>query len=138
MADVFSQAKRSQVMALIRSHNTKPELAVRRTLHQLGYRFRLRDKGLPGRPDIVLKKHRLVTEVKGCFWHSHRCLKGRLPVNNHSYWSTKLARNRRRDRQKARLWRSMGWRVAAIWECDVRRSTPEDLSVRLEKLFCRH
>jgi DNA mismatch endonuclease Vsr len=135
MADVFTQAKRSQVMALIRSQDTKPELAVRSSLHRLGYRFRLHDRRLPGRPDIVLKRHRLIIEVKGCFWHSHRCLKGRLPVGNSAYWSAKLARNQQRDRWKARLWRASGWRVATIWECDIRRMTPERLALRLNRLF---
>jgi DNA mismatch endonuclease (patch repair protein) len=135
MADVFTPEKRSQVMARIRSQDTKPELAVRRSLHRLGYRFRLHDRCLPGRPDIVLKKHRLLIEVKGCFWHSHRCLKGRLPVGNHAYWAAKLERNKQRDRHKAKLWRALGWRVATVWECDVRRLTPEALARRLSRLF---
>ena len=131
MADVFTPAKRSQVMARIRSQDTKPELAVRRSLHRLGYRFRLHDPRLPGRPDIVLKKHRLMIEVKGCFWHSHRCLKGRLPVGNPPIGRLSWSATKQRDRQKARLWRALGWRVATVWECDVRRLTPEDLARRL-------
>ncbi|HTT77492.1 MAG TPA: DNA mismatch endonuclease Vsr [Candidatus Binataceae bacterium] len=135
MPDVFTKAKRSEVMALIRAKNTKPELTVRRALHRLGYRFRLHDPRLPGRPDIVLKKHRLIIEVKGCFWHSHRCLKGRLPVDNHAYWSAKLERNLQRDRRKARLWRALGWRVASVWECDVRRLPADRLELRLSRLL---
>jgi DNA mismatch endonuclease, patch repair protein len=135
MADVFTQAKRSQVMALIRAKDTKPELAVRRVLHRLGYRFRLHDASLPGRPDIVLRKHRLIIEVKGCFWHSHRCLKGRIPVGNRDYWLLKLAGNLRRDREKARRLRAMGWQVRTIWECEVRRQTPERLAICLQKFF---
>jgi DNA mismatch endonuclease Vsr len=75
--DVFT--KRSQVMSLIRAKDTKPEIAVRRGLHALGYRFRLHDPALPGHPDIVLRKHRTIIEVRGCFWHSHKCLRGRIP-----------------------------------------------------------
>ncbi|MGA2409701.1 MAG: DNA mismatch endonuclease Vsr [Candidatus Binataceae bacterium] len=135
MPDVFTQAKRSQVMALIRAKDTKPELAVRRALHGLGYRFRLHDARLPGRPDIVLRKHQLIIEVKGCFWHSHRCLKGRIPVGNRDYWLPKLAGNQRRDREKARRLRAMGWRVKTVWECEVRRQTPEGLATRLQKFF---
>ncbi|HUN59766.1 MAG TPA: very short patch repair endonuclease [Candidatus Binataceae bacterium] len=122
-------------MARIRAKDTKSELAVRRALYQLGYRFRLHDPHLPGRPDIVLKKHRLIIEVKGCFWHSHRCLKGRLPVDNSAYWSPKLANNVRRDRLKSRRWRVLGWHVATIWECDVRRLPPDRLALRLKRLF---
>jgi len=135
MADVFTPQKRSQVMARIRSRHTQPELAVRRVLHRLGYRFRLHDASLPGRPDIVLSKHRLIIEVKGCFWHHHRCLKGRIPAGNRDYWVAKLAGNQRRDRQKARRLRALGWRVKTIWECEIRRQTPERLATRLQKFF---
>jgi DNA mismatch endonuclease (patch repair protein) len=137
MPDVFTKAKRSEVMARIRAKDTKPELAVRSALHRLGYRFRLHDSRLPGRPEIVLKKHHLIIEVKGCFWHSHRCLRGRLPVENSAYWSAKLANNARRDRVKTRRWRALGWRVATVWECDVRRLPPDRLAFRLSRLFGR-
>ncbi len=135
--DVFTAEKRSLVMSLIRSRDTKPEIAVRRALHALGYRFRLHDKTLPGRPDIVLRRYRLIVEVKGCFWHSHRCLKGRIPHGNRSYWAPKLAANQVRGRRNARRLRAMGWRVATIWECHVRRWTPDQLSSRLLQLLKR-
>ncbi len=122
-------------MALIRAKDTQPEIAVRRALHQLGYRFRLHDARLPGRPDIVLKKHRLVVEVKGCFWHGHRCLKGRVPVGNRAYWSQKINGNKIRERRNARRLRAMGWRVKVVWECDVRRWTREQLAARLRGLL---
>ena len=137
MPDVFTAAKRSEVMALIRAKNTKPEIAVRQTLHQLGYRFRLHDPRLPGHPDIVLSKHRMIIEVKGCFWHGHRCLKGRVPGGNRRYWLKKISGNKIRDRQNVRRLRAMGWRVAAIWECKVRRRTREQIAARLRKLLAR-
>jgi DNA mismatch endonuclease (patch repair protein) len=131
--DVFSEAKRSEVMARIRSKDTTPELAVRRALHALGYRFRLHDRSLPGRPDIVMRKHGTIVEVKGCFWHGHRCLKGRMPGTNRSYWAPKLTSNKERDRRNARRLRTLGWRVVTIWECDVRRWAPEQLATQLKR-----
>lgn len=122
-------------MARIRSKDTKPELAVRRALHGLGYRFRLHDPRLPGRPDIVLSRHRLIIEVKGCFWHGHRCLKGRMPVGNRAYWAQKIGGNKIRERRNARRLRAMGWRVKAIWECEVRRRSNDQLAAKLRKLF---
>src|SRR5712691_2956030 len=131
--DVFTAEKRSQIMSRIRAKDTKPEIAVRRALHALGFRFRLHDHSLPGRPDIVLRKHREIIQVKGCFWHSHSCLKGRIPYGNRAYWTPKLKANKIRDRQNARRLRSMGWRVGTIWECDVKRWTPDGLTTRLLK-----
>ncbi len=122
-------------MSLIRAKDTKPEIAVRRALHALGYRFRLHDHTLPGRPDIVLRKHRVIIQVKGCFWHSHRCLRGRIPCGNRAYWASKLAANKIRDRKTARQLRNMGWQVRTIWECDVRRCAPDRLAARLMSLL---
>ncbi|MFI5350877.1 MAG: very short patch repair endonuclease [Elusimicrobiota bacterium] len=131
MADVFTAAKRSEVMALIRSKNTKPEIVVRHTLHALGLRFRLHVPELPGRPDIVIKKLMLIVHVKGCFWHGHRCLKGRMPVGNRPYWREKLTGNKARDKRNDRRLRAMGWTVKTVWECRVRSSSPEELAIAL-------
>jgi DNA mismatch endonuclease, patch repair protein len=133
MADTFSRALRSQVMARIRGKDTQPELAVRRVLHRLGYRFRLHVMSLPGRPDIVLPKHRTIIQVQGCFWHAHFCKGGRIPPGK--YWRAKLARNKVRDRRNDRHLRALGWRVHTVWECRVRRSTAEDLEHRLKRLL---
>ncbi len=137
MADVFTRAKRSEVMAAIRAKDTKPEIAVRRALHALGYRFRVHSAALPGRPDIVLKKLSLIVQVKGCFWHGHRCLKGRVPGLHRRYWLEKIAGNKERDARNERKLRAMGWSVKTIWECRVRRSSPEGLRARLLKILRR-
>jgi DNA mismatch endonuclease (patch repair protein) len=131
VADTFSRAKRSEVMSRIRGMNTQPELAVRRTLHRLGHRFRLHVMSLPGRPDILLPKHRTVIQVKGCFWHAHFCLGGRIPPGK--YWRAKFARNQLRDRRNERRLRRLGWRVVTVWECRVRRWTPSTLEAQLIK-----
>lgn len=137
MADVFTRAKRSEVMAAIRAKDTKPEIAVRRALHAMGCRFRLHVAVLPGRPDIVLKKLGLIVQVKGCFWHGHHCLKGRVPGLHRRYWLGKIAGNKARDARNERKLRAMGWRVKTIWECRVRSSSPEELAAHIEKMVGR-
>jgi DNA mismatch endonuclease (patch repair protein) len=137
MGDVFSPEKRSQVMAAIRAKNTRPELAVRQALYALGIRYRLHVGTLPGRPDIVIRRLRLAIEVKGCFWHGHRCLRGRVPGTNRPYWSEKIAGNRQRDKRNERALRRTGWRVVTLWECSIRRWPASTLSSRLEAILAR-
>lgn len=105
-------------MALVRGRDTRPELAVRRALSRLGYRYRLHPRGVPGRPDIVLPRLRSVVLVHGCFWHRHRgCSRTRVPKTHVAFWTRKFAENVTRDRSvRARL-ASAGWRSLVIWEC---------------------
>lgn len=137
VADVFTREKRSEVMAGIRSKDTKPEIAVRRALHAMGLRFRLHVPRLPGRPDIVIKKRMAIVQVKGCFWHGHRCLKGRVPGVNRRYWLVKITGNRARDKRNEKRLRVMGWSVKTIWECRVRRTDPEELPALLRVMLKR-
>lgn len=120
-------------MAAIRSTNTRPERRVRSALHAMGFRFRLHRKDLPGRPDIVLPKHRTVIFVHGCFWHCHRCKYGSVvPATRADFWAAKRAGNVARDRKHRARLRREGWRVIVLWECEVR--TLADAHNRLEKL----
>jgi DNA mismatch endonuclease, patch repair protein len=114
---------RSALMSRIRSSNTQPELAVRKLLHALGYRFCLHRRDLPGKPDIVLPRHQLAIFVHGCFWHQHPgCSLASRPKTRQDYWGPKLAGNVSRDAKSQNMLRSLGWRVAVIWECDTRKS----------------
>ncbi len=122
MTDVFSPEKRSAVMAAIRSKNTKPEITVRSALHRLGYRFRLHRNSLPGRPDIVLPRHSVAIQVRGCFWHGHCCADGHIPTSRQEYWIPKLMGNKARDCKNDRKLRAMGWSVIVVWECQIRTS----------------
>lgn len=109
-------------MARIRSRDTKPEKAVRSLLHQMGYRFRVDYRPLPGRPDIAFTARRAAVFVHGCFWHQHSdvgCLDGRRPKSNGSYWNAKLDRTLERDLATHLELASLGWRVLIIWECEV-------------------
>ncbi len=119
--DMLTTAQRSKLMSSIRSKDTRPELAVRRLLHQMGYRFRLHAKGLPGRPDIVLPKWKTVVFVNGCFWHAHSCMRGRRPATNSRFWKRKLSGTTQRDQRNKRALRLLGWDVIIIWECELRR-----------------
>lgn len=112
---------KTEMMRRIQGRNTRPELAVRRVLHALGYRFRLHRADLPGNPDIVLPGRKAVILVHGCFWHQHSCRLGRTPRNNQCYWMPKLAGNAARDRVVCRKLRRLGWRVMTVWECQVKK-----------------
>jgi DNA mismatch endonuclease (patch repair protein) len=120
--DIWSQEKRSQVMARIRSKNTKPELIVRSLIHSMGYRYRLHRKDLPGCPDIVLPKYRAVIFVHGCFWHLHpNCRDGTIPKTQSEKWKAKLEKNVERDKKNLMHLQALGWRTLVLWECDVEK-----------------
>ena len=108
----------SQRMSAIRGKDTGPELAVRRIAHRLGYRFRLHRRDLPGCPDVVFPRLRKVIDVRGCFWHAHRCQRGKRRKVRREYWEAKLARNAARDRRNLRKLRSLAWQVLVVWECE--------------------
>lgn len=134
MADTLSRAARSENMRRIRAKDTVPELAVRRALHHMGLRFRLHATALPGKPDVILRRHNAVVLIHGCFWHQHRqCIDGHVPRTNLAYWQPKLDRNVRRDRRNRRQLAQLGYRVLVIWECEARR--PEVLDRKLRRFF---
>jgi DNA mismatch endonuclease (patch repair protein) len=107
-------------MSAVRTKNTGPELAVRRLLHAAGFRYRLHDVDLPGKPDIVLPAKGKVIFVHGCFWHGHSCAFGRLPKSRLGYWRTKIATNGRRDIANLRRLRRRGWGTIVVWQCELR------------------
>jgi len=114
-------------MSAIRGKNTKPEILVRKGLHVRGFRFRLQDRRLPGRPDIVLPKYGVAIMVNGCFWHGHKgCRYATKPKSNVEFWETKIARNRHRDEVMTAHLEALGWTVITIWECELRTSSQLD------------
>jgi DNA mismatch endonuclease, patch repair protein len=124
-SDKLSKERRNWNMSRIRGKNTSPEVVVRSVLHRLGYRFRLHGKKLPGRPDVVLGRHRAVVFVHGCFWHRHKgCNNCTTPTNNRAFWLAELNGNAARERLHARALRKQGWRVVVVWECETERALP--------------
>lgn len=118
MTDVFNKAKRSDVMSRIHGRATKPEVAVRSRLHDLGIRFRTNVRSLPGSPDIVLPKCRVVIFIHGCFWHRHKgCKRASIPKTRRRFWQDKFAANVARDRRNTLALRRLGWTVITIWGC---------------------
>lgn len=123
MADIVDKETRSRMMSGIRGKDTKPEMMLRRALHARGFRYRLHGKGLPGRPDLILAKHRAVIFVHGCFWHHHKgCRYATTPSTRVEFWQGKFKNNAKRDRAAWDALAAGGWRVATVWECALRTS----------------
>lgn len=136
MADVVTPEVRSRMMAGIRGRNTRPELLLRKALHARGFRYRIADKRLPGSPDIVLPKYRVVIFVHGCFWHRHPgCSKATTPASNTDFWQAKFAANVARDERNLRELHHLGWRTAIVWECAIGRIVPVRLVDDLKRFI---
>ena len=123
MSDTLTPAQRHANMAAIHSASTKPELLLRKSLWRLGFRYRVNDRRLPGKPDIVLPKYRTAIFVHGCFWHGHKdCKNYTIPKTNTDFWTAKIARNQQRDQDTWRQLEAKGWAVIIVWECELNRS----------------
>lgn len=121
MVDIVSVGRRSKMMSRIRGRDTAPELALRRGLHRLGFRFRLHGKGIPGRPDVIFPKLRSAIFVHGCFWHRHEgCKFAYEPKSRTSFWKEKFDSNVARDERQIRELKKLGWRTLVVWECSLR------------------
>ncbi|MGU9814205.1 very short patch repair endonuclease [Pseudomonas sp. LF135] len=133
-ADVITQEQRSQNMSRIKGKNTKPEMIVRSACHDLGLRYRLHRKDLPGTPDLVFPKHRLCLFVHGCFWHRHPgCKYAYTPKSRLDFWLPKLAKNVERDINAQRALEVSGWRVSIIWECQTKNR--DTLRTEIQKMI---
>jgi DNA mismatch endonuclease (patch repair protein) len=120
LADTVTPKVRSRMMASIRGKDTKPEMVLRRGLHALGFRYRLHDRALPGRPDLVFPARRGVIFANGCFWHGHGCNLFRWPGTREEFWREKIGANIERDRAVRERLLGLEWRVADVWECALR------------------
>ena len=149
--DKLSPEQRHKNMAAIGSKDTKPEMIVRRGLWKRGFRYRLNHKGLPGHPDIVLRKYRTCIFVNGCFWHGHhveeKSEKGevksseccKIPKTNREFWVAKIRRNQERDKEEQRKLAKMGWHCITVWECELtpkkREETIESIAFTLNHIW---
>ena len=119
-------------MAGIRSKDTKPELALRRALHATGLRYRVHDRKLPGKPDIVFRRYNAAVFVHGCFWHRHEeCRFASIPATRTEFWEEKFRVNVLRDRRNLQLLLDAGWRVAIIWECHLKKHDPNNVAIEI-------
>lgn len=129
--DIWSKKKRSAVMAKIRSMDTKPEWVVQRYLFSKRYRYRKNVKGLPGTPDIVLRKYGIVIFIHGCFWHGHE-VNGYIPHSNSDYWRRKIERNQQRGEKNKEALKKMGWKTMTIWKCQLKPTVREQTLHEME------
>ena len=118
--DTRTSEKRSEIMSVVRTKNTGPELLVRKLLSAQGYRYRLHRNDMPGRPDIVFPGRCKIVLVHGCFWHGHRCTKGQLPKSRLNYWKPKIAANKKRDARNLVELRRSGWTTLVVWQCELK------------------
>jgi DNA mismatch endonuclease (patch repair protein) len=128
MADIVDSATRSRMMSGIRSKNTKAEIEIRKRLFAFGFRYRLHDSKLPGKPDIILPRYKAVIFFNGCFWHAHECHLFKWPSSRRTFWKKKLTRNKEKDIENNEALKKLGWRTLIIWECSFRSSGKKDWS----------
>lgn len=136
MVDTVTPKRRSEIMSNIRAKGMKPEMAVRRLVHSMGYRYRLHRKDLPGKPDLSFPSRRKVIFIHGCFWHRHAdpaCKISRLPQSNKEYWWPKLERNAVRDSEHVSKLGELGWETLTLWECEIERNI--SLQQRIRKFL---
>jgi len=136
MTDVHSKETRSYNMSQIKGKDTKPELLVRKFLFSEGFRYKLHDKKLPGKPDIVLPKYKTVVFVNGCFWHAHeKCKYFVVPKTRKNWWLNKINRTKRLDKENSQKLRKRGWKVISIFECELKNGNAERTLEKLRKLI---
>lgn len=130
--DKLTPRQRSENMRRIRGKDTSPELAVRRIVHRLGFRYRLHVAALPGKPDLVFPRLNKIIEVRGCFWHRHKgCSDSHIPASRRAYWRPKLEGNVRRDKKNRKMLKAAGWDVLVIWACETERGSNGVLADKL-------
>jgi DNA mismatch endonuclease (patch repair protein) len=133
--DIWSKEKRSECMSKIRSKDTKPELALRKALFARGFRYRVNDKKLLGKPDIVLPKYKTVIFLHGCFWHRHKgCKYAYTPKTNTQFWVDKITSNAERDKVNLQKLTALGWNVLTVWECEIRHEYKHDLTPLIDRI----
>jgi len=127
VTDVVNKQTRSRMMSGIKGKNTKPELIIRKALFKKGFRFKLHDKSLPGKPDLVLPKYDAVIFIHGCFWHQHNCHLFKWPSTRPEFWETKIHRNVEVDKRNYKELKKEGWYILTIWECALKGKTRRSL-----------
>lgn len=136
MPDTVTKKRRSEIMSHIKSKNTSIELMVRQRLHSLGYRYRVNYKQLPGKPDIVFTKKKIVVFIHGCFWHGHDigCRYSHIPQSRQEYWNSKISKTKQRDIEHVKSLTKSGWNIIVIWECEIKSNFDEVINKLISEL----
>jgi DNA mismatch endonuclease (patch repair protein) len=139
LTDIYSTKKRSDIMSKISGIETKPEIIVRKFLFSKGFRYRKNDKRYPGKPDIILPKYKTAIFVHGCFWHGHHCKAGGLPETRKEFWTKKIGDTKQRDKKNKSDLEKIGWKVIAIWDCQINTIIKLDrkLNLVLKKILSK-
>ena len=133
MTDIYTKSKRSQIMSKISDRDSKMEVFIRKALFAKGFRFRKNDTSLPGKPDIVLPRHKTIIFTHGCFWHGHEeCKASKLPESRRDFWEKKIKDNIERDKRNSNLLQRNGWKVITLWQCEL--NTERKRQARLNTL----
>ena len=133
--DIWDKNKRSEVMSKIRSQDTNPELTLRKALFARGFRYRVNDKNLPGKPDIVLPKYKTAIFLHGCFWHRHEgCKYAYTPKTNTKFWVDKITSNIERDKINMQKLTALGWNVLTVWECEIRHEYKRNITPLIDRI----
>ena len=136
MTDVHDKKTRSYNMSRVKNKDTKPEMLVRRFLHQKGFRYKLHDKSLPGKPDLVLPRYKVAIFIHGCFWHGHKeCKYFTVPQTRTEWWQNKIEGNARNDQKAVKALKSAGWKVVIIWACQLKPLKIEATQRKLLRVF---
>ena len=136
MADRLTPFQRHVCMSHVHGSDTKPELKVRKWLWSHGYRYRINVKGVPGKPDIVMRRYRTAIFVNGCFWHGHEsCEKFKMPQTNVKFWEAKILKNKERDKRNYQVLQENGWQVLVLWECQLTKKVFETTMREVEVLL---
>ena len=133
--DIVSKKKRTEMMSNIKGKNTLPEMMVRNYLYSKGYRYKIHEIKLPGKPDIVLANKKIAIEVRGCFWHGHQCRLASIPRTNRSFWIKKIYRNKQRDNNNSKKIRKIGYNLIVVHECRVRKGNYKKLLLKQIKKY---
>ena len=132
MVDIVSPKTRSRMMSGIKGKDTKPEIIIRKELHARGYRYKLHDKKLVGRPDLVLPKYMAVIFINGCFWHGHDCHLFKWPKSRKDFWYQKISSTKERDIKTKKTLADLGWRQLIIWECAIKGKRRIPLNILID------
>jgi len=136
MPDIYTKRKRALIMGSVRGENTKPEIRIQKISKELGLRFSLHKRELPGKPDIAFVNEKRVIFVHGCFWHGHKyCNRSKLPTSNRQFWKDKIEGNIKRDRRVIRKLNRQGWKTLTFWECQIRKSNQKELKKRIARFI---